>query len=168
MDALNTYSGKTTVATFMVNSARTGLAEFTSLSLPFGPNSIYTPIEGVTTIRMAACAVEMEDPTVGTVRIDVAGMPVSGAAVVQQVSSSIGTTLGYIPVEFGDRASEAEQTAQPVVQLYPGVQLLDMQVSVRFKPLQTAEETKALTSLNMILVMETDGTSSGNTSVFQI
>ena len=171
MDALDNYGPKTTVAAFVVNSANVTTGVFSSLLLPLGTSPIYTPQVGVTTIRMAACAVELADYTNGFVRVRVGGLPVSSTAVAQQVTDDGDVTLGYIPIDFRetgfeDVAAVAQPTAQPVVQLYGGVQLLQLRVGVEFVPLRPEDPVQDVTSVNMLLVMETDGSRSGNTAMF--
>lgn len=166
MDRHSNYGPSTSVATLMLNSQTVTDGQFSRLRVPLGTTNMRTPDEGVTTIRCAACAVEMVTPEVGTLRVSVTGLPLQQRSVVQQVSLSDGVTMAYIPVEFSDRAAVTDANAQPTIQLLNGVRLVDVTVGVSFKPLAGEERDEPVENLNIMLVMETDGSRKANQIIF--
>ena len=166
MDRLSNYGPATSVLTLMMNSRSVTTEPFKTLRMPLGTSDIRTPEKGVTTIRVAACAVNMVTPIVGTLRVDVDGLPIPQQSVVQQVSASTGVTMAYIPVEFSDRAAVADANAQPIIQLLGGIRLIDIRVTVEFKPLNVSSFVTDIDTLNLMLVMETDGSRRGNQAIF--
>lgn len=168
MDRLASYGPKTTVTSFLV-STRGYLPDgetFTRFRVPMSQQGVRTPRVGVVTIRLATAAVDFDVYKVGTVRINVKGLPVPSKSVVQQIAKGRGTTLAYIPVEFNDRAAQTDYDAQPVIQLLNNIDLNDLEVDLTFKPLNDNETELAINSLNMMLVMETDGSRRSNHNIF--
>ena len=74
--------------------------------------------------------------------------------------------MAYIPVEFSDRAAVADANAQPIIQLLGGIRLIDIRVTVEFKPLDVSSFVTDIDTLNLVLVMETDGSRRGNQAIF--
>lgn len=162
------YGPKTSVTSFLV-STRGFLPDgqtFTRFRVQMTQQGVRTPRVGVVTMRLAAAAADFDVTTVGTLRINVQGLPVPSQSVVQQIAEGAGTTMAYIPVEFSDRSSETDQDSQPVVQLLNNVDLNDLEIDLTFKPLRDDEAPIEVKSLNMMMVLETDGSRRANHTVF--
>lgn len=170
MDVTANYASTTLVTSFLFNtdSFRTPAdGTFTKVRVRMRNMGLQTPKKGVTTFRVASAAATMHDETqVGVLRINISTLPVASQSVVQQINSGEGVTVCYIPVEFNDRAAESIPNSQPHIQLLNGIELLDFDINVTFKPLAQDAFPSPLKSLNMMMVMETDGSRSGNASAF--
>lgn len=170
MDATGQYNASTLVTSFLFNtdSFMDGTANpFTRVKVNMRSMGVQVPKNGVTTFRVAAAAAKMVDETqVGVLRINISNLPVASQSVVQQINSGEGTTMAYIPVEFNDRSAETIPNSQPRLQLLSGVELQDFVINVSFKPLAQDVIPSPLESLNVMMVMETDGSRTGNSAVF--
>lgn len=170
MNADECYNPSTSVTSFLFNTDSfrgPNAAPFSSVTVKMRAMGLQTPQHGVTTFRVAAAAAKMVDETqVGVLRINIVNLPIASQSVVQQINNGKGTTMAYIPVEFNDRSAQTIPFSQPHIQLLNNVVLQDFEIDIKFKPLSQDVIVSPLQSLNMMMVMETDGTKSGNTSAF--
>lgn len=168
MDIAATFDPKTSVTSFMVNRSSVVAGGITEFSLPFSNTPVVTPQQGVTTLRVVAASVELATYDAGTVTIDIANLPIAYTAVVEQNKQRNGVTMAKIPVVFSDRDNPITSANTPVVQLLPGVQLLDTRVTASYDNIVPGGPSHDITVLNFMMVMQTDGSSQGNTGMFQM